>query len=225
MYETVTTSGKDGAVDLQFTTFAELTNHLDATAVAQVVADMVNAAEGGTSQMLAVSPEDISEKHIGILALDASKHAADLPATPTELASRLTGFAGALDPINYNGHNMTEVGSLKVAETYRRRGIGTALFQAAVSSALREGLVPYAFCNPNSLPLAERIGGRQIAHASEVPPEAFGLCQECPMFQEALAKQAQDSNTIPCCDRVVIWDSQSNTPAAQGTIATPRLSS
>ena len=66
-----------------------------------------------------------------------------------------------------------------------------------------EGITPYAFCNSDSLPIAKRLGGREIESADEVPPEALELCQECPLY-------GQGSKKHGCCDTVMVWDKTQN---------------
>ena len=98
---------------------------------------------------------------------------------------------------------MSEVGSLKVDDSLRGHGVGTILFERIIKAMQDEGITPYAFCNSDSLPIAKRLGGREIESADEVPPEALELCQECPLY-------GQGSKKHGCCDTVMVWDKTQN---------------
>ena len=101
---------------------------------------------------------------------------------------------------------MTEVGSLKVSRRLRGHGIGTVLFGKILQATEAEGLTPYAFCNADSLPIAESLAGREITYATEVPPEALELCKTCPLYGQATDK------SYGCCDTVMVWNSTNRAP-------------
>ena len=192
---------------------------------AEVIADFVDKKVEGDAQMLEVTPEDILNKRLGIIALKTgalvdtppSQQATEvpndapvfeLPQTPEGLTDNIVGYVGATAPIEHtvNGktYHMTEVGSLKVAEKYRGKGLGGEMLRLAVILALEQGLVPYAFCNEHSLPLAQSITPSGVegheAETTEVPPAALDLCKGCPKYCEVKV-----SKTNPCCDTVWIW--------------------
>ena len=109
-----------------------------------------------------------------------------------------------MEPIKHGARLMSEVGSLKVDDSLRGHGVGTILFEKIIQAMQDEGITPYAFCNSDSLPIAKRLGGREIESADEVPPEALELCQECPLY-------GQGSKKYGCCDTVMVWDKTQNT--------------
>ena len=110
-----------------------------------------------------------------------------------------------MKPIKHGARLMSEVGSLKVDDSLRGHGVGTILFGRIVQAMQDEGITPYAFCNSDSLPIAKRLGGREIESADEVPREALELCQDCPLYGKTGGKKYR------CCDTVVVWDTPTET--------------
>lgn len=217
---------KDKQEVIRFVTFDELTADLskeEKQAYAKIISELVDEKVEGDAQMLEVTPEDILKKEMGIIGLrtdalvesspsqqatEAPNHvsAFALPKTSEELKQNMIGYIGATTPTEHivdgEVYQMTEVGSLKVAENYRGRGVGGKLFKLAVELALEKDLVPYAFCNEHSLPIAQGIAltnieGRQ-AETAELPPIALEMCKGCPMY-------CLTSKSNPCCDTVWVW--------------------
>ena len=110
-----------------------------------------------------------------------------------------------MEPIKHSARLMSEVGSLKVDDSLRGHGVGTILFKRIIKAMQDEGITPYAFCNSDSLPIAKRLGGREIESADEVPREALELCQGCPLYGRTGGKKYR------CCDTVVVWDTPTET--------------
>ena len=150
--------------------------------------------------MLPVSDADIAGKYTGIVALRPPEAEDIIDAS--FITNNVVGYVGAMEPVNHGTRPMSEVGSLKVDDSLRGHGVGTILFKRIIKAMQDEGITPYAFCNSDSLPIAKRLGGREIESADEVPPEALELCQECPLYGETSGKN------YSCCDTVVVW----NTP-------------
>lgn len=184
--------------------FGELTLHLgdnEASTAIEAIANLVNHRSPGDKQMLPVSGAGIASKYTDIVALRLSETEDVIDAN--FIANNVVGYVGAMKPIKHGARPMSEVGSLKVDDSLRGHGVGTILFERIIKAMQDEGITPYAFCNSDSLPIAKRLGGREIESADEVPPEALELCQECPLY-------GQGSKKHGCCDTVMVWDKTQN---------------
>ena len=206
MAEVITTApkSKEAKIELLIMPLGELTSHLsdnEASTAIKAIANFVNRRSPGDKQMLPVSDADIASKHTDIVALrlPETKDAIDA----NFITNNVVGYVGAMEPIKHGARLMSEVGSLKVDDSLRGHGVGTILFEKIIQAMQDEGITPYAFCNSDSLPIAKRLGGREIESADEVPPEALELCQECPLY-------GQGSKKHGCCDTVVVWDKTQN---------------
>ena len=207
MAEVITTApkSKEAEVKLLIIPIGELTSQLgdDETSTAiKAIANFVNRRSPGDKQMLPVSDADIAGKYTGIVALRPPE--AEDAIDANFITNNVVGYVGAMEPIRHGARLMSEVGSLKVDDSLRGHGVGTILFEKIIQAMQDEGITPYAFCNSDSLPIAKRLGGREIESADEVPPEALELCQECPLY-------GQGSKKHGCCDTVVVWDKTQNT--------------
>ena len=206
MAEVITTApkSKEAKIKLLFVPFGELTLHLgdnEASTAIEAIANLVNHRSPGDKQMLPVSGAGIASKYTDIVALRLSETEDVIDAN--FIANNVVGYVGAMKPIKHGARPMSEVGSLKVDDSLRGHGVGTILFERIIKAMQDEGITPYAFCNSDSLPIAKRLGGREIESADEVPPEALELCQECPLY-------GQGSKKHGCCDTVVVWDKTQN---------------
>ncbi len=208
MAEVITTApkSKEAKIKLLFVPLGELTLHLgnnEASTAIKAIANFVNHRSPGDKQMLPVSYADIASKHTDIVALrlPETKDAIDA----NFITNNVVGYVGAMKPIKHGARLMSEVGSLKVDDSLRGHGVGTILFERIVQAIQDEGITPYAFCNSDSLPIAERLNGREIESADEVPPEALELCQDCPLYGRTGGKKYR------CCDTVVVWDTPTET--------------
>ena len=206
MAEVITTApkSKEAKIELLIMPLGELTSHLsdnEASTAIKAIANFVNRRSPGDKQMLPVSDADIAGKYTDIVALrlPETKDAIDA----NFITNNVVGYVGAMEPIKHGARLMSEVGSLKVDDSLRGHGVGTILFEKIIQAMQDEGITPYAFCNSDSLPIAKRLGGREIESADEVPPEALELCQECPLY-------GQGSKKHGCCDTVVVWDKTQN---------------
>ena len=182
----------------------ELTSRLgddEASTAIKAIANFVNRRSPGDKQMLLVSGADITSKHTDIVALRLPETEDVIDAN--FITNNIVGYVGAMEPIKHGARLMSEVGSLKVDDSLRGHGVGTILFERIIKAMQDEGITPYAFCNSDSLPIAKRLGGREIESADEVPPEALELCQECPLY-------GQGSKKHGCCDTVMVWDKTQN---------------
>ena len=207
MAEVITTApkSKEAEVKLLIIPIGELTSQLgdDETSTAiKAIANFVNHRSPGDKQMLPVSDADIAGKYTGIVALRPPE--AEDAIDASFITNNIVGYVGAMEPIKHGARLMSEVGSLKVDDSLRGHGVGTILFKRIIKAMQDEGITPYAFCNSDSLPIAKRLGGREIESADEVPPEALELCQECPLY-------GQGSKKYGCCDTVVVWDTPTET--------------
>ena len=207
MAEVITTApkSKEAEVKLLIIPIGELTSQLgdDETSTAiKAIANFVNHRSPGDKQMLPVSDADIAGKYTGIVALRLPEAEDIIDAS--FITNNVVGYVGAMEPIRHGARLMSEVGSLKVDDSLRGHGVGTILFEKIIQAMQDEGITPYAFCNSDSLPIAKRLGGREIESADEVPPEALELCQECPLY-------GQGSKKYGCCDTVMVWDKTQNT--------------
>ncbi len=207
MAEVITTAPKseEAEIELLIMPLGELTSHLgdDETSTAiKAIANFVNRRSPGDKQMLPVSDADIAGKYTDIVALRLPE--AEDVIDANFITNNVVGYVGAMEPIRHGARLMSEVGSLKVDDSLRGHGVGTILFEKIIQAMQDEGITPYAFCNSDSLPIAKRLGGREIESADEVPPEALELCQECPLY-------GQGSKKHGCCDTVVVWDKTQNT--------------
>lgn len=205
MAEVITTApkSKEAKIELLIMPLGELTSHLsdnEASTAIKAIANFVNRCSPGDKQMLPVSDADIAGKYTDIVALRPPE--AEDAIDASFITNNVVGYVGAMEPVNHNTRPMSEVGSLKVDDSLRGHGVGTILFERIIQAMQNEGITPYAFCNSDSLPIAERLGGREIESADEVPPEALELCQNCPLYGKTSGKN------YSCCDTVVVW----NTP-------------
>lgn len=206
MAEVITTAPKseEAEIELLIMPLGELTLHLDddgASTAIKAIANFVNHRSPGDKQMLLVSGADITSKHTDIVALRLPETEEVIDAN--FITNNVVGYVGAMEPIKHGARLMSEVGSLKVDDSLRGHGVGTILFERIIKAMQDEGITPYAFCNSDSLPIAKRLGGREIESADEVPPEALELCQECPLY-------GQGSKKHGCCDTVMVWNKTQN---------------
>ena len=207
MAEVITTApkSKEAKIELLIMPLGELISHLgddEASAAIKAIANLVNHRSPGDKQMLLVSGADITSKHTDIVALRLPETEDVIDAN--FITNNVVGYVGAMEPIKHGARLMSEVGSLKVDDSLRGHGVGTILFERIIKAMQDEGITPYAFCNSDSLPIAKRLGGREIESADEVPPEALELCQECPLY-------GQGSKKHGCCDTVMVWDTPTET--------------
>ncbi len=208
MAEVITTApkSKEAEIKLLIMPLGELTSHLgddEASTAIKAIANFVNHRSPGDKQMLPVSDADIAGKYTGIVALRLPETEDVIDAN--FITNNVVGYVGAMEPIKHGARLMSEVGSLKVDDSLRGHGVGTILFERIIKAMQDEGITPYAFCNSDSLPIAKRLGGREIESADEVPPEALELCQECPLYGKTSGKN------YGCCDTVVVWDTPTET--------------
>ena len=208
MDEVITTAPKseEAEIELLIMPLGELTLHLDddgASTAIKAIANFVNHRSPGDKQMLPVSDADIAGKYTGIVALRLPETEDVIDAN--FITNNVVGYVGAMKPIKHGAHLMSEVGSLKVDDSLRGHGVGTILFKRIIKAMQDEGITPYAFCNSDSLPIAKRLGGREIESADEVPPEALELCQDCPLYGRTGGKKYR------CCDTVVVWHTPTET--------------
>ena len=208
MAEVITTApkSKEAEIKLLIMPLGELASRLgddEASTAIKAIANFVNHRSPGDKQMLPVSDADIAGKYTGIVALRLPETEDVIDAN--FITNNVVGYVGAMEPIKHGARLMSEVGSLKVDDSLRGHGVGTILFERIIKAMQDEGITPYAFCNSDSLPIAKRLGGREIESADEVPPEALELCQECPLYGKTSGKN------YGCCDTVVVWDTPTET--------------
>lgn len=206
MAEVITTApkSKEAEIKLLIMPLGELASRLgddEASTAIKAIANFVNHRSPGDKQMLPVSDADIASKYTDIVALRLPE--AEDVIDANFITNNVVGYVGAMEPIKHGARLMSEVGSLKVDDSLRGHGVGTILFERIIQAMQDEGITPYAFCNSDSLPIAKRLGGREIESADEVPPEALELCQECPLY-------GQGSKKHGCCDTVMVWDKTQN---------------
>jgi hypothetical protein len=208
MAEVITTAPKseEAEIELLIMPLGELISHLgddEASAAIKAIANLVNHRSPGDKQMLFVSDADIASKYTDIVALRLPETEDVIDAN--FITNNVVGYVGAMKPIKHGARLMSEVGSLKVDDSLRGHGVGTILFGRIVQAVQDEGITPYAFCNSDSLPIAERLNGREIESADEVPPGALELCQDCPLYGKTSGKN------YGCCDTVVVWNTPTKT--------------
>ena len=208
MAEVITTAPKseEAEIELLIIPLGELTSHLsdnEASTAIKAIANFVNRRSPGDKQMLLVSGADITSKHTDIVALRLPETEDVIDAN--FITNNVVGYVGAMEPIKHGARLMSEVGSLKVDDSLRGHGVGTILFKRIIKAMQDEGITPYAFCNSDSLPIAKRLGGREIESADEVPREALELCQDCPLYGRTGGKKYR------CCDTVVVWHTPTET--------------
>ena len=207
MAEVITTApkSKEAKIELLIMPLGELTLHLGddgAFTAIKAIANFVNHRSPGDKQMLPVSDADIAGKYTDIVALRLPETEDVIDAN--FITNNVVGYVGVMEPIKHGARLMSEVGSLKVDDSLRGHGVGTILFERIIKAMQDEGITPYAFCNSDSLPIAKRLGGREIESADEVPPEALELCQECPLYGQGSKKHGG-------CDTVMVWDTPTET--------------
>ena len=208
MAEVITTApkSKEAEVKLLIMPLGELTLQLgddEAFTAIKAIANFVNHRSPGDKQMLPVSDADIAGKYTDIVALRLPE--AEDAIDASFITNNVVGYVGAMEPIKHGARLMSEVGSLKVDDSLRGHGVGTILFKRIIKAMQDEGITPYAFCNSDSLPIAKRLGGREIESADEVPREALELCQDCPLYGRTGGKKYR------CCDTVVVWSTPTET--------------
>ena len=206
---TAMTIGSRGSAKLDIISFRELSEADQSTAAKRVAAMIANRDKEG-ALMIEVTPKEILAKHLGVLAC-LSPDGSD--------ESLIVGYAGILDPVvhypngNHKPQAMAEVGSLIVDRDYQQRGIGHILFRAATHAAQEEEIIPYAFCNSNSLSIAQSSGYRRAA-PGDIPESAYDLCAQCP--SNPLAQNGTRVGMTPrdlprCCDTVMVYDANQPT--------------
>ncbi len=146
--------------------------------IASHVSSFTNGQMGEIPQMLPISIEEVFNKYDIDIGLYKSKFA---------------GVIAANQLIEWNGLEMSELGTLIVDKEYRNHGFGFNLVEHMSSKLADQNIGSYAFCNHNSLPIFKKAGF-VVAQTCEIPDEAFELCQSCP----ALPKSG-------CCDTTVIY--------------------
>lgn len=208
MAEVITTAPKseEAEIKLLIMPLGELASRLgddEASTAIKAIANFVNHRSPGDKQMLPVSDADIASKYTDIVALRLPETEDVIDAN--FITNNVVGYVGAMEPIKHGARLMSEVGSLKVDDSLRGHGVGTILFKRIIKAMQDEGITPYAFCNSDSLPIAKRLGGREIESADEVPREALELCQDCPLYGKTSGKN------YGCCDTVVVWDTPTET--------------
>ena len=208
MAEVITTApkSKEAEIKLLIMSLGELTSRLgddEASTAIKAIANFVNHRSPGDKQMLPVSDADIASKYTDIVALRLPETEDVIDAN--FITNNVVGYVGAMEPIKHSARLMSEVGSLKVDDSLRGHGVGTILFKRIIQAVQDEGITPYAFCNSDSLPIAERLNGREIESADEVPPGALELCQDCPLYGKTSGKN------YGCCDTVVVWNTPTKT--------------
>lgn len=213
MAEVIVTSPKsrEEEIKLLIMPLGELTSRLgdeETSAAIKAIVDFVNRRSPGDKQMLPVSDTDIAGKYADIVALrqpGAADQETEDVIDANFITNNIVGYIGAMKPIKHGTYLMSEVGSLKVDDSLRGHGVGTALFKRIIQTIQDKGIIPYAFCNPDSLPIARKIDGHEIESADEVPPEALELCKGCPLYGKTSGKN------YGCCDTVVTWDTPTET--------------
>ena len=208
MAEVITTApkSKEAEIKLLIMPLGELASRLgddEASTAIKAIANFVNHRSPGDKQMLPVSGAAIASKYTDIVALRLPETEDVIDAN--FITNNVVGYVGAMEPIKHGARLMSEVGSLKVDDSLRGHGVGTILFKRIIKAMQDEGITPYAFCNSDSLPIAKRLGGREIESADEVPREALELCQDCPLYGRTGGKKYR------CCDTVVVWDTPTET--------------
>lgn len=208
MAEVITTApkSKEAEIKLLIMPLGELASRLgddEAFTAIKAIANFVNHRSPGDKQMLPVSDADIASKYTDIVALRLPETEDVIDAN--FITNNVVGYVGAMKPIKHGARLMSEVGSLKVDDSLRGHGVGTILFKRIIKAMQDEGITPYAFCNSDSLPIAKRLGGREIESADEVPREALKLCQDCPLYGKTSGKN------YSCCDTVVVWNTPTRT--------------
>ena len=173
MAEVITTApkSKEAEIKLLIMPLGELASRLgddEASTAIKAIANFVNRRSPGDKQMLPVSDADIASKYTDIVALRLPENEDVIDAN--FITNNVVGYVGAMEPIKHGARLMSEVGSLKVDDSLRGHGVGTILFERIIKAMQDEGITPYAFCNSDSLPIAKRLGGREIESADEVPP-------------------------------------------------------
>lgn len=208
MAEVITTAPKseEAEIKLLIMPLGELASRLgddEASTAIKAIANFVNHRSPGDKQMLPVSDADIASKYTDIVALRLPETEDVIDAN--FITNNVVGYVGAMEPIRHGARLMSEIGSLKVDDSLRGHGVGTILFEKIIQAMQDEGITPYAFCNSDSLPIAKRLGGREIESVNEVPPEALELCKDCPLYGKTSGKN------YGCCDTVVVWDTPTET--------------
>lgn len=183
MAEAITTApkSKEAETELLIMPLGELTSHLgddEASTTIEAIANFVNHRSPGDKQMLPVSGAAIASKHTDIVALRLPETEDVIDAN--FITNNVVGYVGAMEPIKHGARLMSEVGSLKVDDSLRGHGVGTILFGRIVQAIQDEGITPYAFCNSDSLPIAERLNGHEIESTDEVPPRGIGIMPRLP---------------------------------------------
>ncbi len=146
---------------------------------AEQISDYTQGKLDGSPQMLPVSPLDIHQKYVGVVALEGDIFA---------------GYIAAIQPEDHNGQLMSEVGTLWVPTEHRNKGIAHRLVGSITKSLMAIDTQPYALCNP----LSEGIfKGTDYVEgtAGDIPPSAISLCGNCP------AKPVGGG----CCDKILLY--------------------
>lgn len=152
----------------------------DLARVAEFVADFTNGPEGLEARLLPLSAAEV-ERRVGFVACEGDE---------------FRGYAGMNPTIP--GETSIELGPFIVPPVYRRKGIGIVLVAAAVSAALRGGLVPYVFGNDANIGNLTRAGLRPCADEA-FPAQSFELCQTtCRLYKSGDA----------CCSIPVMFNGE-----------------
>jgi len=128
----------------------------DRQGFANLIAVLSQSAADSEQKIIALSPEDVVQKHMGLVALHEGE---------------FVGYVAGNFPDIRGQVLLSKVGSLIVSPLYQGQGVGTHLVGQITDEVLARDMVPYAFCNPNSV-IAFGENGYQEAQASQLPEGA-----------------------------------------------------
>lgn len=132
--------------------------------VAQSVSDYTHT-QNEKEKIVPITPQAIFGKQLAHVALDEEV---------------LAGYIGATNPIEHDGFNMSQVGTLCVWPKYRGSGVGQRLVDSLAWTLMSRGQLSYAFCNPYSLNIFKR------AHYVEAKPGELPTRASSPYGNQAM---------------------------------------
>ena len=144
------------------------------------LAEIIAITQDTSVQMLPLTGENLKNHHMAVVA---------------QIGEMIVGYCAGTYPYEQHSGNMMEVGSLVVVPEFRYLGIAHQLVPAVTKQVHSIGWGAIAFCNTASASIFTKAG-YQLATTDQVPPEALGPCNTCPM-------QKLHSNGV-CCDEVYV---------------------
>ena len=148
-------------MNIELRTFKGLPDYLQEQYASEIAAETQSKFEA-EQKIVPIEPEAVLQREIGLVAVHNNV---------------LVGYVGATKLNDTH----TQIGTLLVSEQNQGSGIGAMLVSDITERVTKDGLQPYAFCNPNSQSSFEKAG-YVPALPGELPAEAQSHFNNQPMI-------------------------------------------